>query len=98
MSALVARELSGLDRPPKEGACETDRVATGGAENAIRRDVRRPRGRGRGTAFTFYIYLVLRASPILRLLSSMSVAGLYKKLWHMVKRRLDPFLTQRKGF
>ena len=35
MSALVARELSGLDRLPKEGACETDRVATGGAENAF---------------------------------------------------------------
>jgi len=35
MSALVARELSGFDRPPKEGADATNRTVTGGAENAF---------------------------------------------------------------
>ena len=30
MSALVAHEMSGSDRHPKEGASETDGVAAGG--------------------------------------------------------------------
>jgi len=41
MSALVAGDLSGSDRPPKEEASETDRVAAGGAENAFRKVLRR---------------------------------------------------------
>ncbi len=40
MSALVAHEMSGFDWRLKEGADETDRVATGGAENAFRGGVR----------------------------------------------------------
>lgn len=40
MSALVAHEMSGFDWRLKEGANETDRAATGGAENGFRGGVR----------------------------------------------------------
>jgi len=35
MSGFVARNLSGLQKPPRGGGYETDRDATGGPEAAI---------------------------------------------------------------
>jgi hypothetical protein len=40
MSALVAHEMSGFDWFLKEGADETDRDPTGGAENGFRGGIR----------------------------------------------------------